>query len=88
MNDTLKLDNLLNRLNFAVTSAIRLEQSNLDILENKLDMLLPENTLNRGFAMIYDEMGIPLRSVSEITENQLLILKLSDGEIVVRVERL
>ena len=51
-------------------------------------MLLPENTLNRGFAMIYDEMGIPLRSVSEITENQLLILKLSDGEIVVRVERL
>lgn len=88
MNDTLKLDNLLNRLNFAVSSALRLEQSNLDILENKLNMLLPENTLNRGFAMIYNEMGIPLRSVSEITENQLLILKLSDGEIVVRVESL
>jgi exonuclease VII large subunit len=48
---------------------------------------LPENTLNRGFALIYDEMGMPVRSIFDINENQLLTLKLSDGEIVVRVER-
>jgi exodeoxyribonuclease VII large subunit len=81
------LDNLFSKLNFAVSSSLRLEQSNLDILENKLQLLLPENTLNRGFALIYDEEGMPIRSVSEINENQLLKLKLSDGEIVVRVER-
>jgi exodeoxyribonuclease VII large subunit len=88
MNETLKLDNLFNRFNFAISSAIRFEQRNLDILENKLELLLPEHTLKRGFAMIYDESGMPLRSISEISENQQLILKLSDGEIVVRVERI
>lgn len=84
--EALKLDGFNNKLNYAFNSFLRQEISNLDILEHKLEMLLPENTLNRGFVLLYDEKGMPVRSIKGLQKDAKLLIKLSDGDLVVKID--
>ena len=87
-NETLRLDNLQNRLSYANKTYFQFEQRNLDVLENKLEFILPDRTLQRGFALIYDEDGLPVKSVNQLKAGQSLTVKLQDGEFVVRIEEI
>lgn len=85
-NEGLLLDNLHGRLGYASRMYLQQEQRGLDLLENKLEMLLPEKTLQRGFVLLYDENGMAIKSVEQLSKGQLLRLRLQDGEVELRVE--
>ncbi len=87
-NEAVRLDNLQNRLSYANKTYFQFEQRNLDILENKLDLILPDRTLQRGFALLYDEDGLPVKSVNQLRAGQVLTVRLQDGEFVVRIEEM
>jgi exodeoxyribonuclease VII large subunit len=87
-NETLRLDNLQNRLSYANKTYFQFEQRNLDVLENKLEFILPDRTLQRGFALVYDDDGLPVKSVNQLRSGQSLTVKLQDGEFVVRIEEI
>ncbi len=83
-NETIRIDSFQKNLSFALKTFFQYEWTNLDIQENKLDSLLPENYLRRGFAMIYNEQRMPISTIDNMKEGDNLIIKLSDAEIVVK----
>ncbi|MBF0239634.1 MAG: exodeoxyribonuclease VII large subunit [SAR324 cluster bacterium] len=52
-----------------------------------LDSLSPLATLGRGYSIILDKKNKPVRSVSKLLPDELVTLKLSDGEAETRVLR-
>jgi len=85
-NEGQLINNLHGRLGYALRMQIQQENRGLDLLENKLEMLLPEKTLQRGFVLLYDENGMAIKSVTQLSKGQLLRLRLQDGEVELRVE--
>lgn len=83
-NETIRVDSFQKNLSFALKTFFQYEWTNLDIQENKLDSLLPENYLRRGFAMIYNEQRMPISTIDNMKEGDNLLIKLSDAEIVVK----
>ena len=59
----------------------------LAALSKQLDLLSHESVLARGFALVLDETGMPLRQAAQVTAGSLLDIHLSKGEtLAARVE--
>ncbi len=62
-----------------------------EILLNKfklLQALSPQNILLRGFSIVQDPLGKPIRSIHEINEDERLTIQLSDGQIETKVDKI
>lgn len=78
------LEQLLKTLNKEMTQ--KLAQHRM-LLQNKISIMesiSPLAILKRGYSLVYDEKGAILTSATNISENQLLKIKLHDGEIKVK----
>lgn len=51
-----------------------------------LDALSPLKVLSRGYSVIKDDLGQPIRSVSQVERENTIQVTLSDGELLCRVE--
>ena len=57
----------------------------LDKHRERLRLLSPHNMLNRGYAFVTDETGMPLGPIKEIAPKSKLSIRISDGWIAARV---
>ncbi|GHT81031.1 exodeoxyribonuclease 7 large subunit [Actinomycetota bacterium] len=62
------------------------ESGRIAELSGKLTTLNFDSTLNRGFAIVYDGQGTAISSVKTVKVGDLASLKLSDGNLGVKVE--
>ena len=55
---------------------------------SELDALSPLSVLNRGFSVTIDQQQKVIKSVQQVTKGQTLQLKLYDGKVLSRVEKI
>lgn len=53
-----------------------------------LDAMSPLRVLSRGYAIVSDSAGVPVRSIAVLRENEQIRIRLSDGRADCRVEHL
>ncbi len=63
----------------ALTTYINKKNQKFDLIINKLEALSPLNTMKRGYSIIYKDDKI-IKSVKSLKKDDVLELKLSDGE--------
>ena len=90
--EVLKSQNLLNEKDQRISRAISVFQNNkqqkLHKLISELDALSPLSVLNRGFSVTIDQQQKVIKSVQQVTKGQTLQLKLHDGKVLSRVEKI
>jgi exodeoxyribonuclease VII large subunit len=76
-----RVDHSKARLRRAVVTSIQQRRERLAALEQFLGALSYRNVLKRGFALVRDQGGAPLRSAQAIGPGQRLRIEFADGEI-------
>ena len=78
-------DFLLNLSKYSPANKIGSYREYLLSMEKQLEILNPENTLKRGFAMAFDKAGKRIVSAKSASSNKSLLLRFRDGEVGARV---
>ena len=90
--EVLKSQNLLNEKDERLSRAISVFQNNkqqkLHKLTSELDALSPLSVLHRGFSVTMDQQQKVIKSVQQVKKGQTLQLKLNDGKVLSRVEKI
>ncbi len=81
-----RLDSLAERLPRAALGQLRERRQKLDGLAQSLHIVSPLATLGRGYSILLDERGKPIRSAAQTHTGQRLKARLGEGELEVRVE--
>jgi exodeoxyribonuclease VII large subunit len=85
----LKNKNLLNQfqhlLRIQSLDTIRAEKKNLNVIQEKLRLVDPQNIIKRGYS-ISTINGLVVKSVSQVKEGERLVTRLSDGTVESTVE--
>jgi exodeoxyribonuclease VII large subunit len=76
-----RLDSLARRMRRAAQSALALCRTRVAALEQLLESLSYRKVLARGFALIRDSSGKPLRRAAEAAEGMRLDIEFSDGHV-------
>nr|WP_319385961.1 exodeoxyribonuclease VII large subunit [uncultured Roseibium sp.] len=76
-----RMDGLSERLDRAYLARVTQEKSKLDGLQKLLKSLSYKDVLARGYAVVRDESGHPVRSSAAVAPGALLAIELSDGNI-------
>jgi len=84
-NDRQRLDDLGARLETGVTNAFRYRRSEQEGMGKRLAALSPFAVLQRGYAIITNAAGGVVASVTQVSRDEMLDVKVSDGEFLVRV---
>ena len=84
-NDRQRLDDLGARLETGVTNAFRYQRSEQEGMAKRLAALSPFAVLQRGYAIITNAAGEVIVSVKQATWDEMLDVKVSDGEFLARV---
>jgi len=84
---TEKITNYQTKLRAVLEQKIKINSSQLQIYEARLQIANPLATLNRGFSVLQTQGGKIITSASQTKIGQSLVAKLKDGKISVRVER-
>lgn len=87
-NERMRMDQMEQRLRSGLQARFRQESRELQMLEQKLELLLPQKTLERGFAIVSNEKGELIRSIDQVKAGESLFLQLEDGVLKVSVEEL
>lgn len=74
------LQRLLRRAEFAYVRRLKTEEDRLTGTGKLLDANSFERVLERGFALVRDESGVPVKSAGETREGQTVTLRFRDGE--------
>lgn len=74
-----KLDNLIEKLKVTMDYKLEKEKMRLDNIKTKLDLLNPENILDKGYSVTLVN-GKILKNVKDIKVGEIVTTKLSDGE--------
>ncbi len=80
-----KLDLIKNNLNKSIDSKLENNINKLNNLIDKIELVNPLNILKRGFSLTYKNNKI-IKSVKEIKKDDILNIKLNDGNIIVNVK--
>jgi exodeoxyribonuclease VII large subunit len=73
------------RLERAIGAELQRRSGEIERLRQKLVLLSPEGTLERGYSITLDEGGVLLRNASAAVEGQVLVTRLRDGRVESRV---
>lgn len=79
------VDELTRRSDSALTNRLRLKRAHLQGLRQNLGSLNPKAILERGYAVVTQAGGAPVRFVSQVHPGEHLDVHVSDGEFGVRV---
>ncbi|WP_239461605.1 exodeoxyribonuclease VII large subunit [Occallatibacter savannae] len=74
------------RIERSVERTVRRASARVDALNARLRSLSPLAVLERGYALVMNEDGAVIRSLSQVSEQDKLRTRLSDGEFVSTVE--
>lgn len=75
-----KLDTLYDKLNIDITNIINMNIHKLDTIKIKVDLLNPNNILDKGYSIIYKN-GKVVKDISSIKVNDEINIKVKDGNI-------
>lgn len=81
----MNLDGLTRRLALAMETSNKSKRFRLEALKSKLEVLSPDNQLQRGYSLVTDTSGTLVHSLEQVDEGQELLIKLKDGVIKVVV---
>jgi exodeoxyribonuclease VII large subunit len=81
-----RVDELSGRLAASTRHLLSLERAGLDALSQRLASLSPQAVLERGFAILTDPAGVPLRSVRQVQPGERLQARLADGSLSATVD--
>ncbi len=87
-NDRQQLDGLALHLDRSLAHGLKLRQARLRGIEERLSSLNPLAVLQRGFAVVRTPEGEIVRRVVQVRAGQHLIIRLSDGEVESRAEKI
>ena len=76
------------RISRAISVFQTTKQQKLHELISELDALSPLSVLNRGFSVTMDQQQKVIKSVQQVKKGQTLQLKLNDGKVLSRVEKI
>jgi len=82
----LRLDELQRRLAQSQSTSLSRYQQQLKALAQELHLVSPLATLSRGYSILQDEQGQVLRRAEQARRGQTLSARLSEGQLVLRVE--
>ncbi|MCL2021871.1 MAG: exodeoxyribonuclease VII large subunit [Betaproteobacteria bacterium] len=74
-----------NRLHEAISRLLAKERQGLERLAQSLRQLSPEAVLARGYAIAFDAQNRAARDASQLTEGEILTLRLAEGSTAVAV---
>ena len=75
-----KLDNLYDRLNISINTCIDNYKHRLDTLKVKVDLLNPDNIIDKGYSVIHKD-GKIIKSIKDIKLDDNINIKVKDGNI-------
>lgn len=81
------LDSLISDLENSGINILSEKKRQLSVAVSKLDGLSPLGTLSRGFSLSFNADGGLLKSVSDVKENEKIDIRLSDGCITAKAEK-
>ena len=82
-----RLDALMMRAGRQMHTALSRQNAGLEALSRQLRLLSHESVLERGFALVLDEAGKPLRMAEQAEAGSLLDIRLAhEGRVAARVE--
>ena len=82
----LLLDHVQKELCHAALGRLAEPKRQVSALAASLDALSPLKVLGRGFALVTNEEGAPLRRVEDAPVGSQVTARLSDGRLICRVE--
>ena len=91
----IKMDKSIDKLNFLKNSYIlknsdllyKQKRDDLDNIIEKLELINPLKVLKRGYSVVYKDDFI-INSVDNLTKSDKLKIKLSDGNVITKIEEL
>ncbi len=83
---TMRLSMLTERMDGAVSAALRERGAGLAARAAKLEALSPLSTLARGYAVAETARGSIIRSVDDVRAGESFLLRVSDGELCATVD--
>jgi exodeoxyribonuclease VII large subunit len=84
-NDRQRLDDLSGRVETGMGSTLRFWHSQQDGLTKRLSALNPFAVLQRGYAIVTNADGSVIASVKQVSKEEMLDVKVSDGTLLTRV---
>lgn len=79
------IDELEKKIELYMNSIVENKQHNLQLKIQKLDLLSPLKTLQRGYSICFNENGRLIKSKEQVKVNDLINIKLSNGDIRTKV---
>ena len=76
------------QLSAAYTNRLGAHHHKLDTLQGKLELLAPQRTLERGYAILRDEQGQIIRRTAQIQAPQRLALTVAEGSAHIDISRI
>ena len=85
-NEELVLNSIFKKIELSSKLLVQKEKQFLELLENQLELMLPDSTLERGFTLIYNSKGIPVNSIHQLNQHDEILIRFKDGELKVKIE--
>lgn len=82
------LDHFTMRMQTAISQLLSVRQHHLVASEQQLNALNPKQILKRGYAILQNETGDPVTSVTKVNKNQSLTAVLKDGTLGVEITQI
>ena len=80
-----KLISLKQLLNVKIENLLSKVEKRLDYQKRSLELLNPNNILNKGYSIVTNRNGEVVNSVSQVNDDDLLCIKLSNGKVISKV---
>lgn len=80
-----KLISLKQLLNVKIENLLSKVEKRLDYQKRSLELLNPNNILNKGYSIVTNRNGEVVNSVSQVNDDDLLSIKLSNGKVISKV---
>jgi exodeoxyribonuclease VII large subunit len=81
------LESRMSKLEAGIRAILNAQSSRFSIFEARLHSLSPTDVLRRGYCVCETKNGLRLRSVSEIPEEDVFVVRFSDGDVCVTAQR-
>ncbi|WP_334189615.1 exodeoxyribonuclease VII large subunit, partial [Noviherbaspirillum sp.] len=80
-----RLDNIARRLDVSMATTNAQRRQALDALSVQIELLNPQRTLERGYAMVVDAKGRVIRSPGALRPREIVTVRLADGSAEVGI---
>ena len=80
-----KLENIEHNLDSSMKNILDRSRDKISYIDKYLDSISPDNVFSRGYSLALDEKGKVIKSIKDISLNQMINVKLSGGTLSAKV---